>query len=148
MSNKIKETSDYLTSKIRRGTDFALAYIAHQVTKRKVEYYAQELKKESPDEDAYYTQERQGQYGQTFTIKKLRTMRSDPTGTLSPAERLTDLGKEIRRKGIDEYPQFENVMDGDMSFFGYRPRQVNLPESIPHCYSCLLYTSPSPRDRG
>lgn len=126
-----------IASKIRRGTDLILGHIGHMATKRKVEHYAKLLQEESPNESPYYSHQRQGQFGENFTMVKLRTMKSDPTGQLSSVERLTELGKHLRLKGIDEYTQFQSVIDGDMSFFGYRPRQPNCAESIPHCYKTL-----------
>lgn len=71
-----------------------------------------------------FRQERPGLNGKIFTAYKFRTMResSDRQGRLLPdSERLTALGRFIRRTSIDELPQLWNVFRGDMSLVGPRP---------------------------
>ena len=89
-----------------------------------------------------YKQERVGQRGETFTIYKLRSMRQDAEGDGKPRwankndDRITPLGRFLRRTRIDELPQLFNVLKGDMSFVGPRPERpffVNqLLETIPY----------------
>lgn len=88
----------------------------------------------------FFTQERFGLNGKTFKIIKFRSMvpnaeailRADEklykkyvenSYKLSPEEdpRLTSIGAFIRRTSIDEFPQFINILKGDMSFIGPRP---------------------------
>lgn len=79
-----------------------------------------------------FTQERPGYKGQPFKLVKFRTMadKRDPSGALLPdAERLTPLGKFLRRTSLDELPELINVLKGDMSLVGPRPL---LMEYIPH----------------
>lgn len=93
----------------------------------------------------FYTQERVGQFGQTFTIYKLRSMRMDaekhgaPVWARKNDDRTTQVGRFIRRTRIDELPQILNVFLGHMSFVGPRPERpyfVNeLAEQIPYYHA-------------
>jgi len=71
-----------------------------------------------------FRQQRPGLQGRPFTIYKFRTMTAarDPQGQLLPdAQRLTPLGRFLRRWSLDELPEFVNVIKGDMSLVGPRP---------------------------
>ena len=63
-------------------------------------------------------QTRPGLYGRPFKLVKFRTMRQ---GTGTDAQRLTRLGRFLRRTSLDELPAFWNVLKGDMSLVGPRP---------------------------
>ena len=67
---------------------------------------------------------RPGRHGEPFTLVKLRTMRDlrDARGALLPdEERLTPVGRLLRRTSLDELPELWNVLRGDMSLVGPRP---------------------------
>lgn len=74
----------------------------------------------------FYRQERIGQFGVPFYLFKFRTMRpdSDRLGTLTVGmrdPRITRIGYFIRKYKLDEFPQFLNVIRGEMSIVGPRP---------------------------
>ncbi|WP_081210075.1 sugar transferase [Salegentibacter sediminis] len=72
----------------------------------------------------FFFQKRPGKNAQIFSIIKFKTMtdEKDPEGNLFPdAERLTGIGKFVRRTSIDEIPQLLNVLKGNMSIIGPRP---------------------------
>jgi lipopolysaccharide/colanic/teichoic acid biosynthesis glycosyltransferase len=77
-----------------------------------------------------FTQRRAGLGGKPFRIIKFRSMTDarDSDGKLLPdAERITRLGRFLRRFRIDELPELLNVLPGDLSLIGPRPL---LPETI------------------
>ena len=79
----------------------------------------------------FFSQVRPGLKEKPFTIYKLKTMQDtrDDQGVLLPDnQRITPLGRIIRKLSLDELPQFWNVLKGDMSFVGPRPL---LPEYLP-----------------
>lgn len=75
----------------------------------------------------FFIQERPGKGGVIFKIIKFKTM-NDRKGAegnlLSDAERLTAIGKLVRKTSLDEVPQLINVLKGDMSLIGPRPLLV------------------------
>lgn len=74
----------------------------------------------------FFHQERAGKLMKPFDILKLRTMKVDAEAEKKldinkDAERITPVGKILRRTKIDELPQLLNVLKGDMSLVGPRP---------------------------
>lgn len=75
----------------------------------------------------FFFQQRPGKNGKIFRVVKFKTMndRKDAAGNLlSDAERLTAVGKFIRKTSLDEIPQLINVIKGEMSLIGPRPLLV------------------------
>jgi undecaprenyl phosphate N,N'-diacetylbacillosamine 1-phosphate transferase len=72
----------------------------------------------------FFVQLRPGKHGLPFKIIKFKTMndKRSAIGALLPdADRLTAVGKLIRKTSLDEIPQLLNVIKGDMSLIGPRP---------------------------
>ncbi|MBB3841231.1 lipopolysaccharide/colanic/teichoic acid biosynthesis glycosyltransferase [Runella defluvii] len=79
------------------------------------------------DGKPFFFQLRPGLRGQIFRIWKFKTMndRKNKQGQLLPDhERLTAVGKWVRKTSLDELPQLINVLKGDMSLVGPRPLLV------------------------
>lgn len=95
-----------------------------------------------------YRQVRSGRNGKTYTIIKYRTMIQDaekdgqPRLTAENDERITRLGNFLRKTHLDEFPQFINILRGDMSLVGpraERPEIINdLQQKIPFYRARLL----------
>jgi len=86
-----------------------------------------------------FRQWRPGRDGAPFELWKFRTMtdaRGPDGGLLADADRLTALGRWLRRTSLDELPELVNVLRGDMSLVGPRPL---LMEYLEH-YGALLPT--------
>ena len=98
------------------------------------------IKKEDPDGDAIYAQERIGLNGKSFKLYKFRSMHMDAEALNTPQlyageddPRLTEVGKFIRAHHLDEFPQLWNVLKGEMSFVGPRPeRQFYIDQILEH----------------
>jgi sugar transferase (PEP-CTERM system associated) len=78
----------------------------------------------------FYKQERVGQDGKIFTIFKFRSMRMNAEKETGPVwaaadgdNRVTRVGKYLRRTRLDEIPQLYNVLMGDMNIVGPRPER-------------------------
>ena len=75
----------------------------------------------------FYSQKRVGRQGRLFTLYKFRTMvhnadiMSGGSITVENDERITTIGKSLRRWKLDELPSLWNILKGDMSFVGPRP---------------------------
>jgi len=73
----------------------------------------------------FFLQKRIGFGGRSFTCYKLRTMvinrESDTLQASENDDRITGFGRFLRKSNIDEFPQFLNILKGDMSITGPRP---------------------------
>jgi len=88
-----------------------------------------------------YKQERVGKNGRPFRLMKFRSMRTDaekdgPVWAKTDDERMTRVGRIIRKIRVDEIPQFWNILRGDMNFVGPRPERphfvAQLAQEIPY----------------
>jgi exopolysaccharide biosynthesis polyprenyl glycosylphosphotransferase len=88
-----------------------------------------------------YRQRRLGEHGEPFEIVKLRTMRVDaepdgPRWSEADDERVTRVGRLLRRAHLDEVPQLWSVLRGEMTLVGPRPERpaivAELERRFPH----------------
>ena len=86
--------------------------------------------------DIFYKQDRVGQNGKIIKVLKFRSMRSDaekdgkPIWATAKDDRVTRVGKIIRKIRVDEIPQFVNIIKGEMSFVGPRPERPHFVEQL------------------
>lgn len=115
------------------------------------------IKLESPG-PVFFGQTRIGKNGRIFTCYKFRSMYQDAEqkkmdlmkqnevkGLMFKLEadpRITKVGKFIRKTSIDEFPQFWNVLKGDMSLVGTRPPTVDEYERYEVKHKCRLSMTP------
>lgn len=83
----------------------------------------------------FYTQERVGKNGESFKIYKLRSMVIDAEkqGAVWAQKndtRITRFGKFLRKSRLDEFPQFINIIKGEMSIIGPRPERPVFVEEL------------------
>jgi exopolysaccharide biosynthesis polyprenyl glycosylphosphotransferase len=85
----------------------------------------------------FHTRERRGKHGAVFRMLKFRSMfaaRSDAAEesmqALTEDQRIFRFGRYMRRRSLDEFPQFWNVLVGDMSIVGPRPYMPLLDEEF------------------
>lgn len=83
----------------------------------------------------FYSQERVGKAGKPFRIFKLRTMVLDaekdgPQWAMDDDERITRVGRFLRKTRLDELPQFINILRGDMSLVGPRAERPFFVEEL------------------
>jgi exopolysaccharide biosynthesis polyprenyl glycosylphosphotransferase len=84
----------------------------------------------------FYTQERVGQGGERFRVYKFRSMvpQAEREGEAVWAEenddRVTRVGRILRKMHVDEFPQFFNILKGEMSAVGPRPERPEFVEEL------------------
>lgn len=113
---------------IKRLSDIILSIIAIVLTSPIMLVTAIAIKIESPGK-IIFKQERVGYNRKKFYMYKFRSMREQTKEeekdkwTTKDDNRKTKVGKFIRKMNIDEFPQFFNVLKGEMSFIGPRPER-------------------------
>ena len=111
---------------VRRALDLVIAGAVSALTAPVVALLALAVRLESPGHPIY-TQTRVGKDGTLFEIYKLRTMVSGAEFTGAGLaiqegdDRITRLGRFLRRYSLDELPNLWNVLRGEMSIIGPRP---------------------------
>lgn len=124
----------------KRAIDICGAMVGLLITGIVYVIFAPIIKKQSPG-PVFFSQERVGRNGRRFRIYKFRTMYRDAeerkkelaaqnkmSGFMFKMDndpRITPIGRFLRRSSIDEFPQFWNVLKGDMSMVGTRPPTVD-----------------------
>ena len=102
--------------------------------------------KTSSEGPIFFWQERIGKHGDPFKMMKFRTMYTDaekhgPQLSSSHDQRITKVGKFLRKSRLDEIPQFWHVVIGEMSLVGPRPERLfyieQIKEKAPHVKKLL-----------
>jgi exopolysaccharide biosynthesis polyprenyl glycosylphosphotransferase len=136
--------SDWETC-IKRFLDIVLSFLGLIFISPLLLYFMIRIKSDSKG-PIFYRQERIGRLGIPFNILKFRTMYTgseNGTPRLSSVDddRITPVGRIMRKYRIDEIPQFLNILKGDMSLVGPRPERryfiSKIIQEAPHY--CLLY---------
>src|SRR5580658_307501 len=127
-------TSEWSTSAVKRFFDASVALAVLVVFALPMLAIAILVKITSPG-PSIFVQRRVGRGGKLFSIYKFRTMvslagkRSGPTLTRDGDNRNTGLGPLLRKLKLGQVPQFYNILRGDMSLVGPRPRRPQYPAS-------------------
>ncbi|WJJ94318.1 undecaprenyl-phosphate glucose phosphotransferase [Neopusillimonas aromaticivorans] len=122
---------------IKRFTDLVLSALALVLLSPIMLVVAAAVKLDSPG-PVLYRQKRYGEGARPITIYKFRSMRVDASqdGVLRQAsrddDRVTRVGRFLRRSSIDELPQLFNVLGGSMSLVGPRPHAASHNEFYRH----------------
>lgn len=110
---------------IKRATDIFMAAIAIIITSPILLVAAICIKLEDGG-NIIFKQNRATRNGRIFSVYKLRTMKEDVDNysVVENDDRVTKVGRILRKYRIDEIPQFYNVLKGDMSVVGPRPEML------------------------
>jgi exopolysaccharide biosynthesis polyprenyl glycosylphosphotransferase len=128
---------------LKRGFDILGAALCLALSAPLILILAWLVRRESPGASPFFAQERLGAGGRRFRMWKLRSMRPDAAASDHLAQstargdpRLLRIGAWMRRWNLDEFPQFWNVLRGQMSLVGPRPERpvhaARLAGEIPH----------------
>jgi sugar transferase (PEP-CTERM system associated) len=123
-----------LTVWTKRFTEFALSLIGLLLLSPLILIISILIKIDSPG-SVFYKQERVGENCKEFKLLKFRSMveSAEANGPVWAAEnddRITRIGRWIRKWRLDEIPQMVNVLQGDMSFVGPRPERAYFVEIL------------------
>lgn len=119
------ETSPWVDSALRRCFDVVVAATGLIVTSPVMGMAAALVWLSTPG-PIFFRQSRTGRYRKAFTLYKFRSMKADgctgPAITVEGDPRITRVGAFLRRYKLDELPQLWNVLRGDLSLVGPRPK--------------------------
>ncbi len=114
---------------LKRCFDFLITFIAFLIILLPIALVALVVKLTSPGK-VFFLQDRIGRNRKPFKMIKFRTMVTDaqkigPSVTSKDDNRITGIGRILRRTKLDELPELWNVLVGDMSLVGPRPEVKN-----------------------
>ncbi|NOY44660.1 MAG: sugar transferase [Deltaproteobacteria bacterium] len=124
-----------VTLAIKRLVDFTASLLGLVISAPIWAVIPLAIKLDSPG-PVFFRQERVGERGRRFEVLKFRSMRSDAEKHTGPVwardndDRVTRVGRFIRKTRIDEIPQLINVLKGEMSFVGPRPERPFFVEQL------------------
>lgn len=136
---KSRHQSSYLRSRTKRMIDIHVGIVGLLITAIMIIPVAILIKFDSAG-TVFYKQTRLGLDGREFSLVKFRTMYADaeknngPTWAVENDQRVTRVGNLMRRLYLDEFPQWWNVVNGDMSVVGPRPERPEFSELITETY--------------
>ena len=110
---------------VKRLTDLAVAIVGLVLTSPIMLACAIAIKAEDGGK-VMYKQKRLTKYGRVFEVYKFRTMRenSAQVSVMENDDRITKVGRVLRKFRIDELPQLLNILNGDMTVVGPRPEML------------------------
>ncbi|MFT3790732.1 MAG: TIGR03013 family PEP-CTERM/XrtA system glycosyltransferase [Rudaea sp.] len=121
----------------KRAFDIASAMVVLALTWPFMLLVALAIRLESgPGQPILYRQRRVGEHGRTFSLIKFRSMRTDAERdgiarwASTNDDRVTRVGRFIRKVRLDELPQLWNVLCGEMSFIGPRPERPEFVDGL------------------
>ena len=120
----------------KRAFDFIIALVLLPLLSPMFALIAIAIRWDSPG-PILYQQRRIGYRGAIFTVYKFRTMKHEPDEqdddgaphkfmTTDDDDRVTKVGRWLRKKRLDEFPQMINILRGELSFIGPRPEAMAL----------------------
>ena len=127
----------------KRGIDIVISFIMMVVLLIPMMFIAIAIKLDTKG-PIFFRQERVTQYGRIFRIFKFRTMvvNANKLGsavTVNNDNRITRVGKFLRKYRMDEFPQVFNILAGDMTLIGTRPEVPKyVKKYTPEMYATLL----------
>ncbi len=130
---------------VKRAFDISASFLSLVLLSPILLYFSILIKLDSRG-SVFYKQSRVGLHGKEFSMLKFRTMYVDsekgvPKLSSPDDERITKIGRVLRKYRLDEIPQFVNVIKGEMSIVGPRPeRKYYIEQIIKEApYYCLIY---------
>lgn len=135
---------------LKRLLDFVAAFFLLIICSPLFVFIAICIKLESKG-TVFFRQQRAGKNGKNFTLLKFRTMSADTNSERKDFEpgtknRITRIGKILRKSKLDELPQLINVLKGEMSLVGPRPEVRAYIELYPEKWEVIHKVRPGITD--
>jgi exopolysaccharide biosynthesis polyprenyl glycosylphosphotransferase len=134
------------SASLKRGADLVLASVGLVLAAPLLVLAALAIRVESPG-PPFFWQPRVGRGDRVFRMLKLRSMRNgaeEETGAVCASEddeRITRVGRFLRRTHLDEVPQLWNVLIGEMSLIGPRPERPEFVEMLTNHFPLFRFRS-------
>jgi lipopolysaccharide/colanic/teichoic acid biosynthesis glycosyltransferase len=135
-TSKLNRSITWLGDLIKRSFDITISVIVLVLLAPFFGVIALAIRRDSPG-PAIYRGPRMGRGGRIFNILKFRTMYETvesydgPKVTAKDDPRITQFGRWLRDTKLNEFPQFWNVLKGEMSLVGPRPEDADIAETWP-----------------
>ena len=129
MSDIVRRTSRVGYVNFKRSFDILFSFVGLAATAILFPFVALAVKLDSKG-PVFYIQKRKGKMGKVFDLYKFRTMTATDDQysvfRADAANQVTRVGRIIKKIHVDEFPQFFNILRGDISFVGPRPEWEKL----------------------